>query len=513
MKSRPLSQTALSAAKWMTGSSYVSFAASFIGSIFATRAMGPEAYGVYSYLVWLISLAVSLSTGFLNLTMIRFVAEAEGAGRHEEAAAMVARLRRWCWGTMTVAVLALLGVTQFPGIYPAHVAESIYLYTGFVAACVVFRAIFSFDASASKGYTVFYTEAIASAMTGLLAAGGGAILMLLDQKLPAFLILFAVTSALQMVVGKVVMKRFGVAEAAEAAPLNPEAHGKIMSAMRWNATFTVVNMLSTKSVDTYLLGLQSLTAYIGYYNIAASMTKSGLDLLTSGFSSMLLPMIARAGGEGGKEKIQEIFSLSVKFYQTVGILVACGAWIAAVPAVTALYGPAYLEVVPALKVMALTGGLILPHASFSAVFLATDNQRARTAFVFLSSAISVLTSLAFIPSRGYEGAMLSVFFGNVTTYAMVAVLAHKWLGIRFPLRSVLLQWVSALVPMALITFFLPIGHSVPLALLGELLFFVSFVFIALNLKAWGEAETEMMRNTHPKVRAFIDFFLLRPGAA
>jgi O-antigen/teichoic acid export membrane protein len=513
MKSRPLSQTALSAAKWMTGSSYVSFATSFIGSIFATRALGPDAYGVYAYLVWLIGLAVSLSTGFLNLTMIRFVAEAEGAGRHEEAAAMVARLRRWVWGTITVAVLILLGITQFPGVYPLHVAESVYLYTGFVAACVVVRSVFSFDASASKGYTVFYTEAIASSITGLLAAGGGAVLMLLDQKLPAFLLLFVVTSGVQMLVGKVVMKRFGVAEADHAAPLSPEAHGKIMSAMKWNATFTVVNMLSTKSVDTYLMGLQSLTAYIGYYNIAATMTKSGLDLLSSGFSSMLLPIIARAGCEGGTEKIQEIFSMSVKFYQTVGILVACGAWIVAEPAVTLLYGRAYLEVVPALKVMALTGGLILPNAAFSAVFVATDSQRARIAFIFLSSTVSLLTSLAFIPSRGYEGAMLSVFFGNVTTYVMVAVLAHKWLDIRFPLRSVVLQWVSALVPMALIAFLLPIGHSVPLALLGVGLFVLAFVFMALNLKAWGAAETEVMRNSHPKVRAFIDFFLLRARTA
>ena len=41
-------QSAFSAAKWMTASSYITFATGFINSVFITRGLGPAAYGVYS---------------------------------------------------------------------------------------------------------------------------------------------------------------------------------------------------------------------------------------------------------------------------------------------------------------------------------------------------------------------------------------------------------------------------------------------------------------------------------
>ncbi|MFX8805364.1 hypothetical protein ABTM67_19380, partial [Acinetobacter baumannii] len=90
------------------------------------------------------------------------------------------------------------------------------------------------------------------------------------------------------------------------------------TAIRWNTSLTLVGMLSSKSMDTYLLGLQSLTTYIGDYNIASALTKSGMDLLTNGFSSMLLPFISRAQGEGGRERVQDIFAASVRFYHFMG---------------------------------------------------------------------------------------------------------------------------------------------------------------------------------------------------
>ena len=67
-------QSAFDAAKWMTGSSYIVFVTGFVNSIFITRGLGPEAYGVYSYLIWMVSTAVSLAGGGLNVTAIRFIA-------------------------------------------------------------------------------------------------------------------------------------------------------------------------------------------------------------------------------------------------------------------------------------------------------------------------------------------------------------------------------------------------------------------------------------------------------
>ncbi len=500
-------QSAFSAAKWMTGSSYVAFVTGFIGNIFITKALGPEAYGLYSYLIWMVSVAVGLTSGGINITVIRFVSEAIGAKEPDQANALLAWLRRLLWAGM-VLMTALLGASLFfPEMYPSAIAERLYLYLGFTALCAVLKSAYMFEASASKGYAIFYTEAVTNSVMGLATLCASALLYLTGQGLNAYLALFAISSLMQPIMARQIMRRHNVI--ACPGPIPADVQARTWSALRWNVALSLVSMLSTKSADTYLLGLQSLTAYVGYYNIAASLTKSGLDLLTSGFSSMLLPFISRAGAEGGKEKVQQLFSGAVRFYQFAGILVAGGAYLMSEPMVLLLYGPAYQEVIPALRVMALVGGMLLPNAAYSAAFIATDNHRARLAFIIVSALVSVITSVVFIPWMGYKGALISIFAGNVGTYAFVAVTAHVALKIRFPIQDVLLQWLSAAVPFAALVLVLPAHSPLYLSLLATFAFGAAFVFMSLNIGAWDANDIAMLRQRSKWADRLLNVLIVR----
>jgi O-antigen/teichoic acid export membrane protein len=491
MTSKRKEQSAFSAAKWMTGSSYVAFVTGFVGNIFITKALGPEAYGIYSYLIWMVTISVGLTSGGLNITTIRFISEAIGAKEPDQANALFAWLRQLLW-IGVVLMLSLLAITLcFPAVYPSAVSEEIYLYLGFTGLCAVLKSAYLFDASASKGYAIFYTEAVTNSTIGMMTVCASAVLYLCGQGLNAYLMLFAISSLLQPLIARQIMRRHQVT--AHPGPIPDELKARAWGALRWNVALSLVGMLSTKSADTYLLGLQSLTAYVGYYNIASSLTKSGLDLLTSGFSSMLLPFISRAGAEGGREKIQQLFSGSVRFYQFAGILVAGGAYIMSESMVMFLYGPAYREVIPALRVMALVGGMLLPNAAYSAVFIATDHHRARMVFIILSAVISIITSVTFIPWLGYKGALISIFAGNVGTYLLVAATAHVGLKIYFPIKAVMLQWLSAALPFAALVWMLPPHSSLPLSILATFVFGAAFVFISLNIGAWHPEDIAMLR--------------------
>lgn len=476
----------------MTGSSYVAFVTGFVGNIFITKALGPEHYGVYSYLIWMVSIAVGLTSGGINITVIQLISEAIGAKQADQANALLAWLRRLLWLAM-VLVCALLVITLFfPEVYPSAIAEKMYLYLGFTALCTVLKSAYVFDASASKGYAIFYTEALTNSVTGLVTLCASALLYLTGQGLNEYLTLFAASALMQPIMAKRIMRHHHII--ACPGPIPDVLKTRTVSALRWNIALSLVGMLSTKSADTYLLGLQSLTVYVGYYNIASSLTKSGLDLLTSGFSSMLLPFISRARAEGGREKVQELFSGAVRFYQFAGILVAGGAYLLSEPMVLLLYGSPYEEVIPALRVMALVGGMLLPNAAYSAAFIATDNHRARLIFIILSSAISVITSIIFIPWLGYKGALISIFAGNVVTYVFVVVVAHVFLKIHFPLKQVLLQWVSAALPFAALALILPPHSALGWSLLATFIFGATFVFISLNMGAWPTDDINMLRS-------------------
>ncbi len=507
MQSKRVQQTAFSAAKWMTGSSYVAFVSGFMSSIFITRALGPETYGVYAYLVWMVGVAVSLTTGGLNVTAIRFISEALGAKNADQAGALFAWLRRVLWVSMFTMAAVLCATALFPQAYPQDIASKLHLYLAFAVICALLKSSYMFDISVSKGYTIFYTEALSTSIIGLVSTGLSALLYFTNQSLDAYLLLFLLAALAHPLMARLMMRKHQLAP--QAGDLPDEFKTRVWQALRWNMMFTLVGLLSTKSIDIYLLGVYALPAYIGYYNVASALAKAGFDLLSTGFSSMLLPFISRAKGEGGHEKVQEIFSGSVRFYQFVGIVVAAGAYLLSDSLIVLLYGQAYQEAIPALRIMALVGGILMPHAAFSAVFIATDNHRARLLFIFLSSSISIVTSFVFIPWMGYQGALASVFVGNVVTYVIVAASAHILLKIRFPLRNVLLQWLCAGIPFSVLAWALPSGSHIVLATLACLVFGVVYVVLSVNLGAWEDSDLHALRQNSQRLGRILSLISFR----
>lgn len=503
-------QSAFSAAKWMTGSSYVIFLTGFINSVFITRALGPESYGVYSYLVWMVTFSLQVTTGGLNITAIRFIAEAIGQQDLVRAHAIHLWLRRLLWIGMGLMGCALLATTLAPGMFPTEVSARLGVYLVFVILCMVTKAIYMFEMSASKGYSVFYTEAITSGGVGLATTVLSSVLFALGQGLDAYLLLFLVTTAVQPVLARLIMNRSGV-RPQPGGELDPEARSKLSHALKWNSGLALVGMVSSKSVDTYLMGLQSLTVYIGYYNIAAALAKSGLDLLSTGFSAMLLPFISRAQAEGGHAKVQEMFAASVRFYQFAGILVAVGGYLMGEVIVTLLYGRAYAEVIPALQVMALVGGLTLPGASYSAVFIATDNHQARLRFIFVGAGISLVAAFVFIPWLGFHGALLSAIVGNGLSFLVIAVVAHRSLNIRFPVRNIVVMAACAGAALGLVSLFHD-PSSLLLSLAATFGFGVVFLVLSLNSRAWEPDDIVMLKKNSRHLEALLGRLQWRKAA-
>ncbi|MDI1350044.1 lipopolysaccharide biosynthesis protein [Aquabacterium sp.] len=491
----------------MTASSQISFLAGFANSVFVTRGLGPQDYGLYAYLIWMVGMAVSLSTGALNVTTIRFVAEAVGAKDEAQARALSGFLRRLLWLGL-LAMATVLGATWWlPGVHPAALTDRLALYLGFTVACAALKATYMFEASVGKGHALFQAEALPPALIGLVTLPLNALLCLSGQSLDAYLLLFAGASLAHPLLARHMLKQQGLLP--DDTPLTQESRTRVWHALGWHTSFTLVGLLSTKSLDIYLLGLHALPAFVGYYNIASSLARAGLDVLSSGFSSVLLPSIARAGAEGGRDQVQAIFEGAVRLYQCMGILVAAGAWLLAEPLVTLLYGTPYLEAVPALRVMALVGGILLPNAAYSAVFIASDHHRARLLFITLSSAISVITSLTFIPWLGWEGALISVFAGNVVTYLLVAVLAHTVLKIRFPLVHVLRHWLCAGLAFAAVLWALPTDAGTVQRLLGCGVFGLLYLVLSLHLGAWPDSDLALVRHNSKHLGRLLSLLTLR----
>lgn len=500
-------QSAFSAVKWLTISNYITFVASFFNSILITRGLGPDTYGVYSYLIWMVAISMTVTVGGLNITAIKFIAEAMGRHNIPLAHALYAWLRRLTWIGLAILSIVLIVTGFFPGIYPLPIEQKMWFYLGFVLACAITKALFMFEMSVSKGYSIFTTEAIAACSIGIGSLIVSGVFYMLGLGINAYLALFLVASALHPLIAIVMMRRAGIKP--ERGEIPAETTARLHNSLRWNFSFSLANLLSTKSVDTYLLGLYVATAYVGYYNIAGMLTKSGLDLLSTGFSSMLLTFISRASSSGGQDKVQHIFRVSVRFYQYMGILVAGVGYLMSERMIMVLYGARYLEAVPALQVMVIVGGICLPSAAYGALFIASDHHTARLRYVVTNAVISCVSSLVFIPWLGFKGALISALVGNVFAYTVVGLVAYRNLGIHFPFRRIAMQWLSAALAFAIVMLLIHDKSSLPLSLASSIVFTLLYTIFSLNFGAWEASDVQLITKNIPAFGRLSRFIVLR----
>jgi O-antigen/teichoic acid export membrane protein len=490
--SKPRQHYAFTAAKWMTASSYVTFVTSALNSVIITHALGPRLYGVYAYLVWMMTFTVSLITGGVNLTAIRIISATAGLNSRKpstESLAAFSFLRTVLHKMLALTALLLLASTLVPRIYPRDLATHLLVYILFVLLCAAAKASYMFTVSASKGFLVFETEAISNMLVGILAPLLGVVLLLAHQGLPAFMLLFGGSTLAQLLIAQWILRRRGIAT----THLSPskDALERIKKLVRWNFLLTLASQFSPKSIDTYLLGWLSLTVAVGEYNLAASISRAGTDVLVAGFSAIVLPYFSKAQADGGMGRVQEVFTPAVCIYQTIGLWVAGGGYLIAPFIIPTLYGNSFSGAIPAFQIMSATAGLSLPMGAYSAALIATDSVRVRATYIAGLSAISLGTSLALVPSLGFRGALFSIAIGEILRYLFSTLLLFALLNLRLPARYVARQWLAALISLALVMGLIPIRTKAATALVACCMYSAMLGILTVNLGGWRRQDLEM----------------------
>lgn len=497
------------ATKWMTGSSYVTFVTSAVNSVIVTHALGPQRYGTYSYLVWMITFVVGLASGGLNITAIRAISASIGKDANApsaEALATFALLRRTLYKILTLAAVALWVSTLFPRLYPANLNAHLHAYMAFVLLCSAAKASYMFSVSASKGFMVFETEAIGNMATGVATPLLGLVLLYTHQGLSAFLGLLGVSMLAQLGIARLIMYRRGLVAVPPVGAI--DVPGRLGSLFRWNILLSLVSQFSPKSIDTYLLGYLSLTVAVGQYSIAANLSRAGTDVLIAGFSAMLLPYLSRVQAEEGMARVQDVFVASACVYQFVGLLIAGAGYLLAHFIILTLYGSAFSQAIQAFQVMSLAAGIGLPLGAYSAVLIATDSVRLRMAYVVGMTLISLASSLTLVPRLGYTGALISILLGGSLSYLFAIILTRLVIGLRFPLRQVAAQWLCASSVLFALTELVPRRTAALSAIASTAAFGAAFAALSINLGGWRPKDLQAAARQSPVLSRLLDMLWL-----
>lgn len=470
--------SALRGAAMVTGSTYVSYALGMLTSILVARSLGPDDFGRYSYVVWLAGLVVVLANNGITTTAIRFVSESLGRG--SDAASVQGWLRRRQLASMLLVAAGFL--VFLPQFQPTGWSEGLGLFAAATLVAGLCKAWFLFDVSIAKGHGHYGIEAGVAATMSLASAAGVVLLVAAGSGLESYVVLFAAVGAGHALAGWTLRRRAGLLSAAR--PLEAGIEPRIRKHLWWTVLLVLAWALGNKSIETWLLNRTAGAAAVGYFAIAAALTRGGIDLLSSGLGTVLMPMMAHAHGAGGQARVGEITAVAVRCYVALGLLLAGAGVLAAPQLVGLLYGQAYGDVVLPLQVMVLVGGLTVAEAAFGALLSTTDNQRLRVGFVVLSLLVTASLAVFLVPRYGLGGAVVAHAASRLLVFAMTWVGITRLMALRMPWRELARLVAAALVaclPAVVMIEFLPDRWG---GLAAAVAYAVVYVIGTVALGAW-----------------------------
>jgi O-antigen/teichoic acid export membrane protein len=478
---------AFRAALQMTGSTYVIYATGLLVSALIARSVGPDNFGHYSYLIWLTGVLILISNNGLTTSGIRFVSESLGRGSMDDARNVHGWLKRRQLACM--AIVVALYLIALPFFQPSGwQTQHQWAFAAIVLVSMAAKAMYLFSISIAKGYGRFDIEALTSAVISILNAIAVVVMMVVGAPLMAYLQLFALTCVAYALSATWMLYRGGIRS--QHGALDPVLLARLKQHLLWTVVLTIATAFTNKSIETWLLNALVGSAEVAYFTIAAGLTRGGLDLLSSGLTSVLMPSMAHAFGSSGHERVAVILSHSMRYFTFLGLMLAGVGVLWAKFAVVLMYGLQYTPVIPLLQIMVVVGGITLSEGAFGALLSTTDNQRLRAAFAGVAIIASAIAAFTLVPLYGLMGAVIAHAISRVLVFAITLIGIVRLLSLKLPWRELIRLTASSIIA-AIVAGLLLYAHNRPwMGVIAGFVYIFVYTLSTVMLRAWTRGDAD-----------------------
>jgi O-antigen/teichoic acid export membrane protein len=424
----------------------------------------------------------------LTTSSIRFISEYIGRSDQKAASA----LHHWFWVRQwwCVAFVGAIFLLVAPLVQPVGWQAGVVVMAMIVILASVPKTWYLFGVSAAKGYGRFGIEATSLTTMSLASMAGVIVLMLLDAHLYAYIALFIVSSLAH----PALLHRLPQTPRRDPAHrrLSSEIEQRIKPHLYWTALLLACTVFYGSSMSMLFLNHHASAETIAFFSVALALTRGGVELLSSGLNSVLMPLMAHGFGEGGHQRTSEISAVAMRMFHFCGLLLTGVGLFWGGPLVLTMYGPKYDEAAFAFRVLVIAGGLTLPLNVLGTLLSTTDKQRTRFVNAAGSLAISALTAWLFIPGYGLHGALLSYAITSFAAYGGLIVATVREGSLVLPMGSLLRLTAAGCAAATLAGCLLLLSSSLWLQFAAGCLFALLYPLFSVFLRAWRASELSLI---------------------
>lgn len=469
---------------------YTEYLLGMLTSIFIARHLGPEDFGGYSAVIWMVAMGVAMTNSGTASAVIKFVAELRGAGQEDLIATAVAYLRRaQRWFLLVVLVVGGL-LLHFAGNRVAPAFNHLMLY-GFFVIAVSLRAQYMFNIGIAKGFEDFRVTAIVASIATPINLGLVVFAWWLDAEVEALLVVFLISSALFYGISQLLTSRI-IPPPRKDARLPDVMLTRIRRHMRLVAVTVTVGFLAASEVEVFFLNMFGTADAAGMFKVAYQLAVGAAMLVPGVVGALMLPMMANALSQGRGVAGRRFVGSTSYLAMLAAPLVAFGVVFSA-PIIGLMYGAQYAEAAPVFAVCLFACSLATVTQGGSSLLVSADRQLTILIMVVGCGILKIVLDVVLIRAWGLHGAMLAYLIVAIVNATAVMTLALRAIGLH-PDWARLLRICIAAALAGLAA--LPLrGHwpSLPTLLLGGIAIVASYALLTLLLRCWSRNDTDHLQ--------------------
>ncbi|MET0226038.1 MAG: polysaccharide biosynthesis C-terminal domain-containing protein [Dokdonella sp.] len=475
---------------------YTEYFLGMIVSIVIARHLGPNDFGTYSLVVWLVACGVTATNAGTTTTMIKFIAEVRGGGREDLLHPLIAYLRRA--QAMFLGVVLVLGSAAFL-LAGGELAPGFnhWMLCGLLVFAVALRAPYMLNIAVAKGFERFGATATIALATTPLNLGMILVAWFMRAPIEVFLGIFAVSSVLFYAISRWQVRGLMPAITTHGA-LPAELMRRVHRHMRFVAVISTVGFFTASETEVLFLNLLDTPAGAGQFKVAYQLATGAALLLPGVFSAVLLPMMARAFSEGKAVAARRFVASTTYLTLLAAPLVGFG-FVFSDATITVLYGPAYHAADIVLTACLLASSITVISNAATSLLVSADQQQSVLARVVGCGVLKIILDILLVGRYGLVGATAAYLVVSIIGAAVTIALALRISEARLH-GSRLLRITLAIVIASLLVSPLRALDPPLLAMLGGIAGLgIVYALLTLLLGCWTETDIDYFSSLHQKL--------------
>ena len=472
----------------VSASTYVEYALGLVVSIWIARTLGPADFGRYAFTVWLCSWLMTCSNHALTTSSTKFIAEADGAGRPDIASHIAHRLSRYQHLSSFIVVVLFVAATLI--IRPNEWRQSLLPVMALVIVAVVAKANYAMLVAIEKGQESFEPVSIATVLSGVIGVGLIGAATAAHAGMVAFFALFAVACLMLNLINRLAFHRY--CRPFSAGPIPADISKRLSRHLRLTAALVLLISLKSSTIEVFLLNTYATSTAVGFFAIAATLTRGAVELLSVGLTTTLLPYMAKSFGKNGTGQVARLLTEATRFYWATGLIIAGVGLVTTPEIVTLMYGNRYVNAIPAIEATLVLAGLLLIGNSIAAFQIVVDRQDDRVRIAVFALIVNVVLGIALVPFFGLAGAVITYAGTRFTELGFAIFYLRRATSGSLPIMDMARLFAAATVATAVAWLSVAVIPSRFGFIVGGVVFMAIYVPASFLVRYWSDDDYRLM---------------------